>query len=294
MLVVTPPPVHREALQPSQQAASYSSIFKLLLHFAPRLLLPPPARLSCMCSHNIKFRPLPLSHQFDFRCFYLFCGLQAQKGLGGRVKGVLDTHASSLIFSKRRTGQKKSDIDPRQTPPSRRGRRVRPVPSEGRGEGPAAPGERSSRSAPLRVLAETLQALEEAFRHRHRASPAPNRGSPPSPEASRALTRGSPPPLSFSSQPLIPLPPSLPPPSTYPQKANFQLPQSHGRAGSTFSERLRRGPARSSPSPRRPPPARPGYPHTALLLRLRGRAAILGGRRSPRPRPPLAVVPLGG
>lgn len=62
--------------KPNQQAASYSSIFKL--HFAPRLLLPPPARLSCMCSYNIKFRPLPLSHQFDFRCFYLFCGVQAR------------------------------------------------------------------------------------------------------------------------------------------------------------------------------------------------------------------------
>lgn len=136
-------------------------------------------------------------------------------------------------------------------------------------------------------------ALRKAFRHSHRASPAPDRGSPPSPEAFRALTRGSPSSQSLSSQPLIPLPPSLPPPSTYPQQANFQLPQSHGRAGSAFSERLRRGPARSSPSPRRPPPARPSYPHTALLLRLRGRAAILDGRRSPRPCPPLAVVPLG-
>lgn len=150
------------------------------------------------------------------------------------------------------------------------------------------------RSVPLRAPTQALQALLEAFHHHHRASPGSDIGSPPSPQRlPRALTRGSPPPQSLSSRPLIPLPLCLPLPDTYPQKANFQLPQSHGRAGSAFSERLRRGPARSSPSPRRPPPARPGYPHTALLLRLRGRAAILGGRRNPRPRPPLAVVPLG-
>lgn len=55
------------------------------------------------------------------------------------------------------------------------------------------------------------------------------------------------------------LPPSFPPAapgprqgpaesrprSTYPQKANFQLPQSHGQAGYAFNERLRRSLERS-------------------------------------------------
>jgi len=51
------------------------------------------------------------------------------------------------------------------------------------------------------------------------------------------------------SKPALQQPPSLRPApgprSTYPQKANFQLPQSHGRAGCAFNERLRRSPERS-------------------------------------------------
>lgn len=46
--------------------------------------------------------------------------------------------------------------------------------------------------------------------------------------------------------PALPPPlPSPPPRATYPQQANFQLPQSHGRAGCAFTERRRRGPERS-------------------------------------------------
>lgn len=50
MPVVTPPPVQRGALRPSQDTASQPSIFKLLLHFVPYLLLPPPTRLSYISS----------------------------------------------------------------------------------------------------------------------------------------------------------------------------------------------------------------------------------------------------
>lgn len=122
-----------------------------------------------------------------------------------------------LYFLKRRTGQKRSDIDPWQTPPSQRRRRVRPLPSEGRGEGQAAPGESAPRSAPLRAPAEALQTLKEAFRHRHRTIPVSDRDSPPSPEASRCSDKRLPAttelfqPASHSAPTLSPAARHLPP-----------------------------------------------------------------------------------
>lgn len=157
-----------------------------------------------------KFRPLPLSHQCDFRCFYLFCELQARNSLGERGKHVLDTRASSLIFLKGEQGREGAILTPGRRLPPRRGRRVRPVPSEGWGEGHPEPGESSPRSAPLRALTEALQALRDAFHHRHRASPASDRSSPPSSEASRSSDKK----LPTTTEPLQPAPhsaPTLPP-----------------------------------------------------------------------------------
>lgn len=284
MPVVTPPPVQRGALRPSQAKTQPHNLQSLNFCFTSfpissfHHLQDFPTSLLNNISSGPSLSPTSL---ISGASIYFMDSKPERTWVeeGSRHQTFM---LPLLFFFKRRTGQKRSDIGSWQTSPPRRGRRGRPVPQR---DGP--------RAAPRPGSAPLAPCLSQRLRHRHRASPACDRGSPPSPQASRALTRSSPPPQSLSSQPLIPLPPSLRPLSTYPQKANFQLPQSHGRAGSAFSERLRRGPAGSSPSPRRPPPARPGYPHTALLLRLRGRAAILGGRRSPHPRPPLAVVPLG-
>lgn len=130
MKVVTPPPVQRGVLRPSQHTPSNPSILKLLLHFNPVSSFHHLQSFPIQCSYNTSSGP-----SFSPTSLISGASIYFENSKPERAwEEEGNTFMLPLLFFKRRTGQKRSDFDPWQTPPQRRGRRVLPVPSEARGE----------------------------------------------------------------------------------------------------------------------------------------------------------------